>query len=534
MYQKTNPSRLTLAGILLAGLGLRVAFAAVAPAQPPPTPPATLPELARAQQAKENVIDAQRGPGDGQEIGRQVRVPWPFLSSVTDNTQGALYNGQVLEIHLNGWRFGDQQGTITYRDADSSQGVSLTPEVVAADPTLDVVWTDTRVSLIVRPAITSLFRRGTSRRLFALARPDGAWTRSLPHDLTVERVPYKNEWQNHGVKINRATGTWDRRLNGQISPGAAVKKDGCIYLYYIGAEGDRDDGGPKNRSLGVAVSGHVNANGVCTGNRDGDGVEFNRPRHLFGVNTNANNEEEGVFSLGAWNDGGQIRIFYSRCVMENGLNDAVDCSIYTAVSDNGINFYNHNEALRRTCSGGKPWGCGSEMFPLTAIKGDDGTWYVSYRAKAKADQLGVAWSKNPDEFPVHQTALFSLEADPGDRRVLGEAEAVNMHNDTIFLLLIRTHIPNKSLDFAPGARMDVYAATPGHDYVDLPDELYDHFGSGPGYDYRDLINATVFFDESSKTWFMYDLRFVGDSRSCGNPDNRLCFDASGIGVRTFK
>lgn len=68
------------------------------------------------------------------------------------------------------------------------------------------------------------------------------------------RPPSASEWVDGGVVLRAGNpGAWDVRLEGMLSPCAALERDGMYFLYYIGAAGDRStDGGPRGRKLGVA------------------------------------------------------------------------------------------------------------------------------------------------------------------------------------------------------------------------------------------------------------------------------------------
>jgi hypothetical protein len=71
-------------------------------------------------------------------------------------------------------------------------------------------------------------------------------------------IPAPGDWTNRGSTGLSASGVlnqWNYRIDGAISPCAAVKRGSTYYLYYIGADGNRSsDGGPRRRALGVATS----------------------------------------------------------------------------------------------------------------------------------------------------------------------------------------------------------------------------------------------------------------------------------------
>jgi len=188
-------------------------------------------------------------------------------------------------------------------------------------------------------------------------------------------IPKDAEWTGRGIVLPAGgSGSWDVRLTGALSPCTVVKKDGTYFLYYIGADGNRStDGGPRHRALGVA--------------RSEDGVHFTKySGNPILTYLPHNNEEEGIFSAGAFlDDNGEIVLYYSALDAGSSTSTTVDSDVRLAVSSNGLNFTDKGDVLSHADS--KVWGYGDELFPVGAFR-EGSTHYVYYIAKGYG---GVYW-----------------------------------------------------------------------------------------------------------------------------------------------
>ena len=191
-------------------------------------------------------------------------------------------------------------------------------------------------------------------------------------------VPRDADWTDRGVVISAGgSGSWDVRLTGALSPCTVVKKNGTFFLYYIGADGNRkSDGGPRHRALGVATS--------------TDGLHFTKRGRILTYLPH-NNEEEGIFSAGAFLDAnGEVVMYYSALDAGSATSTTVDSDIRLAVSSNGLSFSDKGDVISHANS--KIWGYGDELFPVGTFR-EGSTWYLYYIAKGKAAywDLGLAW-----------------------------------------------------------------------------------------------------------------------------------------------
>lgn len=181
-------------------------------------------------------------------------------------------------------------------------------------------------------------------------------------------VPKDADWMSHGVVLSAGgSGSWDVRLTGALSPCTVVKKDGIYFLYYIGADGNRSfDGGPRHRALGVATS----KDGLRFTKYSGNPILTYLPH---------NNEEEGIFSAGAFlDDNGEIILYYSALDAGSSTSTTVDSDVRLAISNNGLDFVDKGDVLSHADS--KVWGYGDELFPVGAFR-EGSTYHVYYIAK---------------------------------------------------------------------------------------------------------------------------------------------------------
>ena len=175
-------------------------------------------------------------------------------------------------------------------------------------------------------------------------------------------IPGQNEFTNHGIAINHGD-SWDRRLEGAISPSSVIKKGNAYYLYYIGADGARGDGGPAHRKLGVATS----TDGIKFTKHSGNPILTYNPG---GASSSCN--EEGIFSAAAMiDDEGTVLLYYGGM---QGCGGTVHTSIRLATSQDGLNFQDRGVVIpyNSGCSG-----CGDEIMPLAVFK-TNSRYYVYY------------------------------------------------------------------------------------------------------------------------------------------------------------
>lgn len=188
-------------------------------------------------------------------------------------------------------------------------------------------------------------------------------------------IPEDADWTYQKVVIlPGGSGSWDVNLTGALSPCTVIKKGDTYFLYYIGADGVRGDGGPRHRALGVAYS--------------TDGLNFTKyngnPILTF---LPYNDDEEGIFSAGAFlNSNGEIVLYYSA-LDSAGTPGTVNSDIRLAISTNGLDFADQGEVLSHDDSG--VWGYGDELFAAGTFH-EGSTWYLYYIAQPLGWDLGLA------------------------------------------------------------------------------------------------------------------------------------------------
>jgi hypothetical protein len=215
-------------------------------------------------------------------------------------------------------------------------------------------------------------------------------------------------WTDHGVAIAAgATGQWDARLAGMMTPCGVVRRAGTLYLYYLGASGNRtSDAGPAFRALGVATS----ADGVTWTKHAGNPIVTHLPQGAGGVN----NSEEGVFSASAWYDqgDGQFRLTWGG--MEATSASEVRIDAYRSLSTDGLTYANNTAGSRTlilsatdgTFAGND--GDGDETFPAALWRHTTGEWLQYYTTKNTPDDH---WRLNV----AHSFSLTALDGDLSER-----------------------------------------------------------------------------------------------------------------------
>jgi sucrose-6-phosphate hydrolase SacC (GH32 family) len=284
-------------------------------------------------------------------------------------------------------------------------------------------------------------------------------------------IPQNSDWTDAGTAIEKGKpGSWELRLEGAISPGAMIKKNGSYFLYYIGADGDRStDGGPRHRALGLATS----SDGINFVKYAANPIITHLPHH---------NEEEGIFSVAAMIDAdGTVILYYGAMDAGNATSTSVDGDVRLAVSNDGIHFSDVGDVLSH--SDKSIWGFGDELFPVGVFR-SEGTFYVYYIAKgwrAKWD-LGLAWGLEKDKLIDSKAVIKS-----GDW-VVGGGDAVILDDYVIALFLFRVTSPEWKNTY-----LDIRIAP-----TRCPSQL-----SAQVEKYVDFGHTLVYLDRENARWFMY-------------------------------
>jgi hypothetical protein len=227
-------------------------------------------------------------------------VQVPTVDAVRVSPSSPLSDREV-RIEVRGRGFGPPRtGKLTLRDAAGETWV----EVHGSDPGVAgyrLVWhPEGPVELILEPSF--LRRRAEGRhQLRLLVENVGGVSCWQPLTLHLEHAEVRffrpGELVDRGVAVEPGGG-WDRRLDGAISPCGIRRTPGGYALLYIGAAGDRSDGGPCRRQLGLAVS--------------GDGIAFRKwaspvlappSAHGSGV--------DGILSAAVYADDGRLEVLYA-------------------------------------------------------------------------------------------------------------------------------------------------------------------------------------------------------------------------------
>lgn len=296
------------------------------------------------------------------------------------------------------------------------------------------------------------------------------------------RIPAQGDWEDHGAAFPAPASGWDVRLEGAISPVSAIKKDGQYILYYIGADGDRYDGGPANRALGAALS----TDGIQFERWSGNPVLTYQPSAPGGENV----VEEGVFSGGA-----TIRRSDGRIVLLFGGMEAVgptdvSGSGVLATSEDGLAFDLEGPVLRPE----DPATIGSdELFPMGIV--DTGTEWVAYYITTGS--VGHDWSwavasgNRLDRLSNHVLGLDSRE-----RPYPGGSDPVWLSDD-------RYVLPVLSGWGGAEARVEFRVVD-----VDRPADLSNVAETAV---FENLFHLTLLLDREEGMWFMYYLDGPGQS-----------------------
>ncbi|UCG86412.1 MAG: hypothetical protein JSW71_21335 [Gemmatimonadota bacterium] len=285
-------------------------------------------------------------------------------------------------------------------------------------------------------------------------------------------IPIPTDWTDWGTALSPGpAGSWDRLLN---RPATMVKKNDVFYLYYIGASGNRADGGPANRKLGVATS--------------TDGISFTRysgnpvVTHAVGI---PNCDECGVFSAGAFvDDDGTVVMYYGG--MEETDPGSVDGDVGLATSADGLDFTNWGDVFRH--SDGATIG-DDELFAIGAYQ-HGGVYNVYYMAKGGGYDWDLALARGPEI-----TNMSSHEhLDHVSPEVVGAGDPIALSASKMVVPLLK--------DFSrDDIEMRTTALTTPGDLGQLVEV----------YDFSDLTRAIVFMDRETQRWYVYYLNLAEDA-----------------------
>ncbi|MDH3571514.1 MAG: Ig-like domain-containing protein [Gemmatimonadota bacterium] len=277
-------------------------------------------------------------------------------------------------------------------------------------------------------------------------------------------IPVQSEWTDQGVAIaHGGGGDWDLRVSGASSPCVMVKKGNTYFLYYIGADGNRGDGGPAHRKLGVATS--------------NDGINFTKYggnpilTHQVGVSPQ---DEAGIFSAGAFvDDDGTIVLYYGG--MEETTSGSVDSDIVLATSSDGLTFTDQGDVWTHQQSSVP---AGNEIFPIAVLK-EAGVYHVWFMS-------GSVWNL----YRVNGSAPDALTT---DRQVSGgitniyDASIIRISDTDLIMAMT-----NRASDQVQMRRI----ALGNIDSVGAAEETYS---------WSNYNEATVYLDRDTMTWFMYQV-----------------------------
>ena len=296
-------------------------------------------------------------------------------------------------------------------------------------------------------------------------------------------IPTEAEWQDHGVAFPTPTTGWDLRLEGAISPAGVVKKDGTYILYYIAADGNRYDGGPRNRALGAALS--------------TDGIRFERWRdnpvltYQPSAPNGENVVEEGVFSASVAvraDDGAVVMLFGG---MEAIGPTSVNGSGILAISDDGLDF----RSMGRIISPNDPVTIGSdELFPVSLMELGPECWvayYITTGSEGHDWSWAAALGAAPDQLGEHTLVL-----DSRNRPYPGGSDPIWVSDDQYVVPVLsgwggdRALVEFRLVDAGRPTDLSVVAAS---------------------REFTDLFHLTVFLDRERETWFLYYLDGPGES-----------------------
>lgn len=159
----------------------------------------------------------------------------------------------------------------------------------------------------------------------------------------MDRIPKATDWKARGAAFTRSVKGWDKRLEGQEGVSGVCFFQGLYRLFYVGASGDRPDGGPANRALGMAVS--------------TTGVKYTKRKQPIMTWQPHGNVEEGIFSAKPVVEDDVLWMFVGAIEAENDTSTSVDVYVDLWYSLDGETY----GRVMRVYGG-----VGKEAWPLAA------------------------------------------------------------------------------------------------------------------------------------------------------------------------
>lgn len=199
-------------------------------------------------------------------------------------------------------------------------------------------------------------------------------------------IPAASDFTDQGfIVLPGSGGSWDARVHGMISPVGIVRVGADLVLYYVGADGDRADGGPAHRKLGAAI--------LADGEDETADWTKASENPLVAHNPNpgdANENEEGVFSGGVYFDGSTVEVVFGGMEIVGGSSVDGD-GVRVSLGSDGLTA--GSQTLVINASDGSVWGSGDEIFPFGLYEDTDGTWWAMYTAKnATGESWHLGWA----------------------------------------------------------------------------------------------------------------------------------------------
>ncbi|MHC4867298.1 MAG: hypothetical protein ACYTEX_24765 [Planctomycetota bacterium] len=345
-----------------------------------------------------------------------------------------------------------------------------------------------------RPEFQLVAMAGTSQRIFSgfefsgPSAPSSKWSGESPQTvdwgeirfftpLREVAIPAQNDWIDQGSILSQGSaGQWDARLDGMLSPCTVIRKDGTLYLYYVGADGNRADGGPKNRTVGVATS--------------TDGLNWTKygsnPIIEYSIDDTApETGEGGTFCAGGYiENNGIVNLFHGGIDEFNP--GAVHTDIVLATSSDGLTFANQGIVLLHGDTGviGD-----DELSPIGVIY-VGGKWWVYYSAKG-SDVVNwtLTLASSDDKTNLNGTVEDVAGSPVGE--CIGCGDPIKLSESKILVPI---------LDNFTDRDIEMRTTTPA--------ALNDLSTLAVTYDFSDLLHATIYLDRSLGKWFMY---YINDS-----------------------
>lgn len=282
-------------------------------------------------------------------------------------------------------------------------------------------------------------------------------------------LPAPDAWIDHGPVVTAGEpGAWDARLFGMITPATVVRRAGTYYLYYLGASGDRADGGPAHRKLGVATS----DDGLIFTKYEGNPII----EYAEGL---PECDECGVFSAGAVLTAGDTVVLYFGGMREE-TRGSVSGDGILAVSADGLHFELRGVVIDHD----DPTTIGDdELFPVGAFQ-TGGETYVYYIAKGGGHRWDLALASGPDlrRFKTHRVVM-DLRQD-----VIGMGDPLWVMPDRVVVPVL-TSFRRRQIRLRTSQKGD---------FGVLDIELQ-------RLRLEDVTQGTIFYDAASRTLFLYYL-----------------------------